>query len=143
MANTQSKIEKLGLAETVQKLMKNGVTVAKTIAVILRTEHGVDVSDSSVTRYVSKIKDLISNDAFKTIREHVDKELPKDLDALEEMEKQCLNWAKEDPKELADRLTEATALVAAELDKWVSLFNSPLDQEKDRKNFVKELTELI
>jgi len=139
MANTQSKIEKLGHAETVQNLMKNGITVAKKIAEILRTEYRADVSDSSVTRYVAKIKDQINDDAFKTIRSHVDKELPKDLDALEEMEKQCLDWAKEDPKELADRLTEATALIGGELDSWIQLLNSPVEQEKDRKNIVKQI----
>jgi len=142
MANTQSKIEKLGYAETVQELMKGGITVAKKIAEILRTEHGADVSDSSVTRYVAKIKHTIKDDAFKTIRDHVDKEVPKDLDALEDMERQCLDWAFEDPKELAERLTDAISLVDGELDKWILLLENPIGEEKNRRVVVKQIVRM-
>ncbi len=141
MANIQSKVERQGLADTVQNLMKNGVTTATKIHQILQEEHGADdLSLSSVTRYVAKIKHTISDDAFKTIRDHVEKVVPDDLVALEDMEKQCLDWAKEDPKEAADRLTEAALFIDGELDSWIEIISSlPVANEKDRKKRVMQI----
>ena len=115
MANILSKVERLGFADTVQNIMKKGITTATKIHQILQDEYDADLFVSSVTRYVAKIKDTISDDSFKTIREHVETVVPEDLKALERMEKHCLDWAKEDSKEATERLTEASVLVDGEL----------------------------
>lgn len=121
MGNTLSKVERDGFADTVQKLMKGGMTTATKIHQVLKDKHGAKLSLSSVTRYVVKIKDTISDDAFKTIREHVEKVVPEDLIALEEMEKMCLDWANEDSKEMADRLADAAILIDRDVNEWVAL----------------------
>ena len=139
MGNTLSKVERQGFADAVQNIMKGGITTATKIHQILQDDHDADLSLSSVTRYVAKIKDIISDDAFKTIRDHVDKVVPEDLIALEEMEKQCLDWAKEDPSELADRLTEAALLVDAEFDNWIVDLLKPAAGEKERRRQIKQI----
>jgi hypothetical protein len=102
MANTQSKIEKLGLAKEVNAMMTGGVTSGQEIGRRLR-EAGLKISDSAVNRYLNKVGREAMDRSFDIIQEHVDKIVPDDLDALEGMEDQCLKWANEDPKEAAER----------------------------------------
>lgn len=139
MGNTQSKVERQGYADTVQNIMKGGITNATKIHKILVEEHKADLSLSSVTRFVSKIKDTISDDAFKTIRDHVEKVVPEDLVALEAMEKMCLEWVNEDPGEMAERLAEAVVLIDNEVNAWFELlmeFGSEQNREKKIKRII-------
>lgn len=127
MANLLSKIERLGLEERVQELLRSGVTMGKRIARILREEEGVRISDSAVNRYLAKVRDTIQTDAFKIVREHVSKEVPKDLDALEELEAQLLAWSRETPQDAADRIAAAGLAVEGEVEKWAGFIRSAAD----------------
>lgn len=138
MGNTQSKVERQGYADVVQNLMKGGITNATKIHKVLIEEHEADLSLSSVTRFVSKIRDTISNDAFKTIRDHVEKVVPEDLVALEAMEKMCLDWVNEDPGEMAERLAEAVVKIDGEVNAWFELLME-FGNEKNRDKKIKRI----
>ncbi len=142
MGNTLSKVEREGFADKVQSMMKSGITTATKIHQILKDEYDANLSVSSVTRYVAKIKDTIAGDSFKTIRDHVDSVVPEDLKALEAMEKQCLDWAKEDPGEMAERLAATAILVDSEVNDWVDLILS-VPGAKDRIVKIKRIVRKV
>lgn len=129
MSNNRSKIDRLGLGDRVQELLKDGVTVGRKIGRILRDD-GHDISDSAVNRYLAGIRDKINGDAYKIIQEHVDETLPQDLDALETMESQCLSWAGEDPVDYTDRLAGAAMAIEGEAYAWLDMFSRVLDAQK-------------
>lgn len=83
MSNTQSKVEKLGLAKEVNALVTLGVTSGKEIGRRLRAE-GHKLSDSAVNRYLNKVRRKAKGYAFDIIKEHVDKVVLADLDSLED-----------------------------------------------------------
>jgi arginine repressor len=124
MANDVSKIERLGLADRVRDYyLTDNIRTAKAIAEKLR-EDGVKISDASVARYLSRVKDDFRAAARQVVYDHVNKELPKDLDALEEMEATCLDWSRMDMPVLIERTADAAAAIAGEVDAWAAIFNS-------------------
>lgn len=131
----KSIIDQHNLGEKVQRLLASGVTVATKIAKILREEDGIKISDNSVRRYINNIKDTVQPDAFKTIRDHVDKVVPEDLKALEQMEALCLKWADEEAKDQLDRVADAAVAIQGEIDTWINL----LLNTEDKKALVKKL----
>lgn len=120
MANTKTKIERLGLCDRVEEMLKSGIATGKQITEILRAE-GHTLSESSVNRYLQGVRDTITPQAFKLIRDHVDKQIPEDLEALEGMESQALEWAGENPKDIADRIRQARMEIEGEVDKWADM----------------------
>jgi len=95
MANKRSKIEILGLAEDVQALVATGLS-ARRIATRINNEHPeAEISESAVTRYVVRVRKEAAGEAFQKIKDHVDRVVPEDLKALEEMEGRCLEWGRE------------------------------------------------
>jgi hypothetical protein len=140
MANTQSKIEKLGLAREVNTLVTSGINSGKEIGRRLRTD-GHKISDSAVNRYLNKVGRQAKDQAADIIKDHVDRVVPEDLDALESMEDQCLKWANEDPKEAGDRLAGARLAVDGMFDHWVDMLRPPADdaaREKAIKSIVSQ-----
>lgn len=118
VGNQISKVEKLGLAERVTRIMTDeGITVGREIGRKLRAD-GVSISDAAVNRYLKKAGRVAASRAEKIITEHVDKVIPDDLKALEELEGLGLKWTREEPLELADRLAGIKATIAFELDEW-------------------------
>lgn len=143
MANTLSKIERLGLAETVQKMLADGITTGKKIARILREEHDADLSDDAVYRYLAKIKDSIRPEAFKIINEHVKKVVPDDLNALEEIESTCLDWSRIAGKEHVERIAAAAIEIAGEIENFKSALLDSKDDAAAVKKIIKECLHYI
>ena len=100
-------------------MTEDGITVGREIGRRLRAD-GVDISDQAVNRYLAKVGRVATSRAEKIIQEHVDRVMPDDLKALEELEAYCLNWSRENPVELADRLADVKAAIDFELDQWAS-----------------------
>lgn len=141
MANEISKIDRLGLASRVKEyFLKDNIRTAKGIAEKLRTD-GVKISDASVARYLAKVKDDYRDASRKVVYDHVNRELPKDLNALEELEAQCLEWSRMDMPVLLERTASAAVAIDGELDAWDKMF-SAYHYNKDpltRISLVKEI----
>lgn len=118
MANSVSKIERLGLADRVNSLMvDDGITTGREIGRILRKE-GSKISDAAVNRYLAKVGRVAKTRADRIIQDHVDKVVPDDLQALEHVESVSLKWFNEEPGEMAERLAEVRATIDFEVDEW-------------------------
>ena len=114
------KIEQMGLSETVQSLMAEGVSTRAAMTDKLRADYGADLSPATVGRFMAKLRASAHGEAYKTITDHVNKTVPDDLAALEEMEKQALDWSREAGRSIAERAAEAADLIKGELDEWRS-----------------------
>lgn len=124
------KIELLGLSETVQQLMAEGVVTRSEMTEKLQNDYGADVSEATVGRYMARIRSAAQNEAFQKIQDHVNKTVPDDLDALEEMEKQALEWTREAGATSAERAAAAAEKISGELDQWQSMLLSEKDPQK-------------
>lgn len=143
MGNDVSKIERLGLAEVVQGYMRDGVISGRAIAKLLQSEHQVEISAASVNRYLSPLREQLTSDAFKTIREHVDVVIPQDLKALEGMEAQCLAWAQEPIVDQIARIAAAAVDITGEVESWMRAFgqldaNDPVQTAGFVKQVIKQ-----
>lgn len=136
MANDVSKIERLGLVERVHAMMTDdGITVGREIGRRLRAE-GHEISDQAVNRYLAKVGRVATSRAEKIIQEHVDKVVPEDLKALEELELLCLGWSRENPLELADRMAGVVSAIDFEIDAWARMISeaaAEADPDKRKK----------
>ncbi len=138
MANLISKIDRLGLDKLVQELMAEGIIVGRQIAEILREEHDVKISDSAVCRYVAKIKKEVEHDAAATFRDHINREIPKDLESLENIQEQANAWWKEEPADISRRLASKYSKIDEIVDPFLDrLMNADLSDEKERRRVVK------
>lgn len=135
MANTKSKIERLGLERRVQDLMRSGVVTGRAIAECLNEElagqgHTARLSPAAVNRYLAPLRDTLAADAFRTIRDHVEKVLPTDLQALEDMERQCLAWAAEPVQDQIARIARASVELPGEVGAWVGMLASSSPEKR-------------
>jgi hypothetical protein len=132
MSNKKSIIEKNGLVERVQELLKNGVVVAREIEAALKEENPeLDISYASVARCVAKIKEEVGEDALGIIRDHVKKTVPGDLETLEELEAVCLEWSREAAVPRAERVAKAAARIDGDLALWADRILSASEEEKN------------
>ena len=99
----RTKIDIHGKAQRVIELLGEGMQAAA-IAEILTSE-GVRVSASAVSRWAKEHGAEADATAERLFSEHVERELPKDLVALEEIEARALEWSREDPTDRADRIS--------------------------------------
>lgn len=99
----ETKIEKLGLQGRIEELIASGVTTSLGISNALKAD-GQNVSQPSVSRYLKAVRDERKEATGDIVRNHIQKTVPADLDALEEMEAQCLTWARESNETFAHRL---------------------------------------
>ncbi len=137
------KIDRLGYAEIVQQLMADGVNTRQAMAECLNNDYGLDVSEATVGRYMARIRSAAQDQAFQTITEHVNRTVPDDLDALEEMEKICLDWSRQAGRDRAERLAEAAENIAGEIDAWHDLIIQSEDPKKATKQIIKKALALI
>ena len=114
----------MGLDVRIQELAAEGLSGRRIAAQIKIEQPDVSVSDSAIIRYVSKLRKEAEGEAFGIIRKHVGKVIPEDLDALEEMEAQCLEWAREGGKDRIDRMAEAAVLIKGKVPLWRWMFQS-------------------
>lgn len=146
MANTRTKIERLGLHDFVLGLYANGVVSVKEIARRIKVERGEKISEDAVRNHLSThVKPEFENAASVKIQEHVDRVVPQDLKALEEMEAQCLEWFRELPKEQAARLAHAATEIDSELDSWIKLFKEAPARKRAKvvKDIIRSCLELV
>jgi arginine repressor len=113
-----SKITKLKLEPRIQELIEQGVVTTGAIAQRL-TQEGHAVSQSAVARWLKETRDARRDETQQIVREHVQKTVPDDLEALEEMERQCLEWSREEADAFAHRL--AARHITEHLEQWSSL----------------------
>jgi len=104
MAKRLTKIEKYGLGGRVVELAFKERQTDTAIARILTEESGVSISQPTVTRWLQEKREATADDVRTLLVDHTHKELPKDLDALEEMQLRLMTWAKERPEETHERV---------------------------------------
>ncbi len=146
MANNRTKIERLGLHDFVVGLYAKGVVTAREIARRIKDEHGEKISEDAVRNHLSThVKSQFENAASVKIQEHVDRVVPQDLKALEEMEAQCLEWFRELPKEQASRLASAVLEIESDYHEWVKLFKEAPARKKSKviQDIIRNCLELV
>jgi len=116
-----NKIAQLGCAGRIEKILADGFVSAKEIARRL-TEEGFAVSPATVTRHLRAQREERRDTTQKIVRDHVEKTVPADLDALEEMEEKCLDWTREPTDAFAHRL--AGKYIADHLEGWLATINN-------------------
>ncbi|WP_028316706.1 hypothetical protein [Desulfatibacillum aliphaticivorans] len=124
MANNKTRIEREGLQDYVVELYAQGIVTGTAVAQKLKEEKDFDISPSSVRKYLAKLKPQFEKAASKKIQDHVDQVVPQDLNTLEEMEAQCIEWFRELPSEQAERLASAALEINGELDRWIEMLTS-------------------
>ena len=137
-----NKIKALKLEETFQQLMKAGCVTSPKLTEALNQElerRGLPdrISRATVTRHLKKVKDVIGEDALKIIRDHIDRVVPEDLAALEEIESTCLDWFREPGDDRIKRLTEAALDIRGEIDKWINQLMAVAAIQGDEEKFKK------
>ena len=136
MGNTKSIIEKNKLDGRVAELM-SGVFVAREIRDILQEENpGLEISYSSVSRFVRAIKNSAENDAEQSIRRHLNRVVPDDLDTLEELESMCMEWAREAGLDQARWIARAEKELAEEIPRWLEALNEADDPGEAAKSII-------
>jgi len=138
------KIEKLGLVKRIEGLIAGGTTSSEAIAAALKTE-GYAVSQPTVARWLKRTREERREETQKIIADHVQETVPADLDALEQMEAQCLAWAKEENDAFAYRL--AGRNIAQNLSTWLgrilsinpASYTEPEELDRARHDAVKEI----
>ena len=136
----------MGLDVRIQELAAEGLSGRRIAAQIKVDRPDANISDSAIIRYVSKLRNEAEDQAFKKIREHVDKVIPEDLDTLEEMEAQCLKWAREVGKDRIDRMAEAAVLIKGKIDQWRLMLLEERDEDGKRvlvKKIIRECLEIM
>lgn len=113
-----SKIDTLHLAPRIEALITSGTNTSQTISDALKAE-GHNISQPTISRYLKKVRETRTEETQKIVQDHVQKNVPADLDALESIEGQCLEWAQEDNDTFAHRL--AARHIAAHMSDWVDI----------------------
>ncbi|OPY17022.1 MAG: Arginine repressor, DNA binding domain [Syntrophus sp. PtaB.Bin075] len=130
MAGT-SKIKSLGLAPRIEELFSSGVTTSVAISNALKAE-GFNISQPTVSRYLKEERETRREETRTIVQNHVQKTVPTDLKALEDMEAQCLAWAEEDVNAFAHRL--AGQHIEEHLESWVSqIYDAANSQDPDSR----------
>ena len=146
MANKRTKIEKSGLDGPIEELVTEGLS-GRQIAVRIKADHPeVSISDSAIIRFVSRLREGAEEEAGKIIRDHVDKVVPDDLRALEEMESQCLEWARESGKDRVDRMAEAAVEIQGKVDAWRLMLLEERNPDEQRvlvKKIIRDCLEIM
>jgi len=146
MANKRTKIEQMGLDTWIQELASEGLSARRIAARVKTDRPDLDVSESAIIRYVSKVREEAESKAFGVIRDHVDKVIPDDLKALEEMESQCLEWAREAGKDRVERMADATEQIAGWIDRWRYMLLEERDADGQRvlvRRIIRDCLELM
>ena len=130
------KIEKHNLGPRILEMLTqegfNSVQIAARL-----TKDGFKLSQPTVSRWIKENREQQQNHAKDLIRKHVDREIPKDLNALEDMELHTLAWASEEPETKAERIS-TWERVLERLDMWADeITQAALRDMKGKKEVVK------
>ena len=121
------KIEKAGLSDIVQELVASGVTSRSAVTEVLRTRHHIEIGEATVGRFLARLKSSAKSKAFQIISDHVDKVVPEDLAALENMEALAYGWAMEASIPQARRLASAASKIQENIELWRRLLLCDID----------------
>jgi len=134
------KIEKHDLGPRILTLLTEEGKGSKEIAVIL-TKEGFKLSQPTVSRWIKKQRENHKDEVQDIITKHVTKVLPNDLQALEDMETQCLAWAQEGPDTKGERIG-LWEKVSASFPEWKILLLS-ISEEISEKDLKKTMDPII
>jgi hypothetical protein len=133
------KIEQLNLGPRIMDLIGQGLGTHD-IAAKLRAE-GIKISQPTVSRWVKDAREKSQAKAEKIFSDHVERELPKDLEALEQMEKFCLAWMAEEAGEKVKRIS-SWRRVNDSLEEFARLLQF-VPSDKERSAHVKTIIQKI
>lgn len=135
-----TKIEKHDLGPRIFRMITHDGLNTTQVAAAL-TDQGFAISQPTISRWWKDQREnpTIQNEVQELIQEHIKKEIPKDMDALESMEGQCLEWAEEGVADQAERIMVWERVVMA-LDTWAEQIKAAaLQGEKEKKALAKRL----
>jgi hypothetical protein len=118
MAKKVGKIEQYNLTERVLEMATKDGKPSRIITRILKNE-GYSIDQATISRFLKKMRELAQPTVSEVVEKHVLETVPADLDALEEMERHCLERAREMKGDFSHRM--AALYIEEDLDKWVSL----------------------
>jgi predicted transcriptional regulator len=142
MGAKSGKIEKHNLGPRVlHLLLKEGKTSSQ-IAEIL-TKDGFKVSQPTVSRFIKANREKARDEVQDLIHDHVQREIPKDMTALEDMEQLCLAWAKEEPDTTAERIA-LWGKVQAQIPAWrEKILSYAQGSDEEKAVIIKEFIQLV
>lgn len=103
-----NKIDQHGLSEVVLGLATT--MTSRQISEKLQQEYGVDVSHVAVARYIKDIRQERAEQTKALVQEKIKATVPRDLDILDELIAQELEWFKGGDMEIIDKLSVAKEL---------------------------------
>jgi arginine repressor len=109
----------MGLGNRILGLMAAGTVTSQDIADRLTAE-GFIISQPTVSRWLKEYREQQKSETQKLVSDHVKTVIPADLTALEEMELQCIERARETKGDFAHRL--AALYINEQLDTWRTIF---------------------
>ncbi|MBU2548877.1 MAG: hypothetical protein KKB20_10725 [Proteobacteria bacterium] len=106
------KIDQHQLGQRILDMVCREQRTTHEVANILKAE-GYSISQPTVARWLKERREESAGKAQTIFQEHIERELPKDLEALEGMEALLLAWARETPDKRAERITVWEKVYAA------------------------------
>ena len=110
------KIEQHDLGPRIFHLVTREGKTASEVSRIFSAE-GIEISQPTISRWLKENRENQKNRVQQIVTDHVEKVVPKDMDAIEEMENIALIYAREDEFAAADRVATA-AMVTGKIDEW-------------------------
>jgi len=135
MAKRQSKIDKWELGPRIIQMSLKPMTDAE-IARTLKAE-GYEISQPTLSRWLKEHRHDATDEVQQILHDHNVKELPKDLEALEEIQRRTRDWANEGPRKIAENITLQDRLLKT-LPGWQKKIDLAVD-EKARAKLVKAM----
>jgi len=129
MAKKVGKIEQYNLTQRVLDMATRESKPSREITRILKTE-GYSIDQATVSRFLKKMRELSQPSVAEVVEKHVLETVPADLDALEEMEIQCLSRSREMKGDFSHRL--AALYIEEDLPRWIALLNEARNAFADR-----------
>jgi hypothetical protein len=118
--------------------MTEGINTRAEMTAVLRDKYGLSVSEATVGRFMARVRSAAGEEAYHTITKHVNEVLPGDLEALEEIEKTCLEWSREAGIDTKERIAEAVGNIQREIAEFTSILVNSNDPEKVAKQILKK-----
>lgn len=132
-----TKVEKWKLNRRIEEMMAEGKTVSEITDTLNEENDGLDIGQSTVARYAKSVREKAGSDAFKVMREHVNRNINDDMKALEEIERLCLLWASEEKKTGAERMSRAMGRVDSCVDEWAEKITEAAGDVEKREDVVR------
>ena len=123
----KGKIDSNGLGPRVLDLHFKDHETPTAIQRILRAE-GHIISQPTIARWLDKEKEKNGDEVQEILHNHQVKELPKDLNALEEFQALTREWALDEPEQVIDKVSKQERALAA-IPRWRHMILNALDEK--------------